>query len=93
MGFPSDVENDPILDKLLDIGEGNTDNKKLSREKNEERRLFYVALTRAKKKVYLNLPINKEASCYMYELRDILNNKRRLTYEYARNSKQTLESL
>ena len=87
MGFPSDVENDPILDKLLDIGEGNTDNKKLSREKNEERRLFYVALTRAKKQVYLNLPINKEASCYMYELRDILNNKRRLTYEHARNSK------
>lgn len=44
-GFPSEVADDPILDYLLHEGE--------NFENAEERRLFYVALTRAKHKVYL----------------------------------------
>ena len=45
MGFPSKIQDAPILDLLLD----NCDQYPYA----EERRLFYVALTRAKKKVIL----------------------------------------
>jgi len=44
-GFPSEVDDDPLLDLLL------TD--KDSYEHSEERRLFYVALTRAKEHIHL----------------------------------------
>lgn len=44
-GFPSEVADDPILNYLLHEGD--------SYENAEERRLFYVALTRAKHKVFL----------------------------------------
>ncbi len=43
-GFPSEVADDPILDYLLHEGDGY--------ENAEERRLFYVALTRARHRVY-----------------------------------------
>ncbi len=45
MGFPSEIEDDPILNLVTN----NRPNEKISFP--EERRLFYVALTRAKKKV------------------------------------------
>ncbi len=44
-GFPSEIADDPILDNLLQDG-GRYENA-------EERRLFYVALTRARHKVFL----------------------------------------
>lgn len=45
MGFPSKVQNPPLVDMLLENAE--------QYPYAEERRLFYVALTRAKRKVYL----------------------------------------
>lgn len=45
MGFPSQIADDKVLNLLL--------NSKEPYEHAEERRLFYVALTRAKKRVYL----------------------------------------
>ncbi|PWS30465.1 UvrD-helicase domain-containing protein [Pedobacter paludis] len=44
-GFPSEMADDPILNNLLREGE--------TYENAEERRLFYVALTRARHQVYL----------------------------------------
>jgi DNA helicase-4 len=44
-GFPSEMADDPILSYLLHEGDGY--------ENAEERRLFYVALTRARQKVFL----------------------------------------
>ena len=44
-GFPSEVVDDPLLDLVLATPEGHPNA--------EERRLFYVAITRAKRKVYL----------------------------------------
>lgn len=45
MGFPSKVQNPPIVDLLLENADNFPDA--------EERRLYYVALTRAKKRVFL----------------------------------------
>ncbi len=45
LGFPSKIQNDPIIECLLGVKE--------SFPYAEERRLFYVALTRAKVKTYL----------------------------------------
>lgn len=45
MGFPSKIHDSPILDLLLDNCE--------QYPYAEERRLFYVALTRAKKKAFI----------------------------------------
>lgn len=45
MGFPSKIQDDPVVDLLLEAKE--------DFPYAEERRLFYVALTRAKKKSYL----------------------------------------
>lgn len=57
MGFPSKVQDAPILKLLLD----NCDNYPFA----EERRLFYVALTRAKKKVFLLTVEGKESEFAM----------------------------
>ncbi|MCQ2427208.1 MAG: topoisomerase DNA-binding C4 zinc finger domain-containing protein [Clostridia bacterium] len=54
MGFPSRMQDDPILDLLLENKE--------SYPFAEERRLFYVALTRAKTKTYLLLQKNHEST-------------------------------
>lgn len=53
LGFPSRVENNPLTDLLLEHSD--------SYEYAEERRLFYVALTRAKKHVYLLTVKDKES--------------------------------
>ena len=45
MGFPSQIGNHPLVDLLLE----DSDQYPYA----EERRLFYVALTRAKKKVFV----------------------------------------
>ena len=62
MGFPSKIQDSPILELLLE----NTD----SFIDAEERRLFYVAMTRAKKKVFL-LTIKDKESDFVCELRSL----------------------
>lgn len=59
LGFPSKIEQDKILEYIR------KDTKKDFLD--EERRLFYVALTRAKKNVYLFTP-RKKASVFVKEL-------------------------
>ena len=60
MGFPSRIQDAPILNLLLD----NCDSYPYA----EERRLFYVALTRAKKKVFL-VTVKGQESVFARELR------------------------
>ena len=61
MGFPSKVQNPPLADMLLENADQFPDA--------EERRLFYVALTRARKKVYL-VTVEKNTSVFAKELID-----------------------
>ena len=61
MGFPSMIQDSPILDLLLE----NSDDYPHA----EERRLFYVALTRAKKKVIL-LTVKDKESVFVQELKE-----------------------
>lgn len=60
MGFPSKIQDAPILDLLLD----NCDQYPHA----EERRLFYVALTRAKKKAFI-MTVNGQESEFAMELK------------------------
>jgi len=62
MGFPSKIQDAPILDLLLN----DSDNYPYA----EERRLFYVALTRAKKKVFL-LSLKGKESEFVTELQAV----------------------
>ena len=61
MGFPSKIQDAPILDLLLD----NCDQYPHA----EERRLFYVALTRAKKKVFI-VTVSEKESEFAMELKN-----------------------
>ena len=61
MGFPSKIQDAPILELLLD----NCDLYPYA----EERRLFYVALTRAKIKTFI-VTINKQESIFAMELKN-----------------------
>jgi len=61
MGFPSKIQDSPILDLLLENSDSYPDA--------EERRLFYVAMTRAKKKVIL-VTLKDRESYFFYELHD-----------------------
>lgn len=60
MGFPSKIQDDAILELLLEHRE--------SYPFAEERRLFYVALTRAKTKVYL-ITVKDEESVFALEMK------------------------
>ena len=60
MGFPSKIQDDPLVDCLLEGKE--------SFPFAEERRLFYVALTRAKKKAFLVTDMSN-SSVFTVELR------------------------
>ena len=64
LGFPSEICDDPLLEMLLE----KCDNYVFA----EERRLFYVALTRAKKKVFL-VTIKGRESFFIREIKRILN--------------------
>ena len=66
MGFPSRVENDPAVDLLLSCSDDYPDA--------EERRLFYVALTRVRKKVFL-LTLEGKESSFVGELRGLWGDK------------------
>jgi len=57
--FPSQIEDDPILDLVLSIKEMTSNA--------EERRLFYVAITRARKNVYL-IASKKNPSSFVREI-------------------------
>ncbi|MDD5703811.1 MAG: 3'-5' exonuclease [Dehalococcoidales bacterium] len=59
LGFPSQIENDPII-KLVTIEDS-------SMPFAEERRLFYVALTRTKNRVYIIVP-KRRPSRFLVEL-------------------------
>lgn len=61
MGFPSNIKNTNISNQLFKIDDN----------LGEERRLFYVALTRTKNEVYIFTPINKESIF----ISDIYNDK------------------
>ena len=74
MGFPSTIENDPILKLVID------DKDKDDIEHAEERRLFYVALTRTKKKVYL---YGEQGAYFIEEIYKDKNNKEGHHYESA----------
>ncbi len=60
MGFPSKIQDAPIVQLLLEKGD--------QYPNAEERRLFYVALTRAKKKAYI-LTVEGHESSFVKELR------------------------
>ena len=62
LGFPSQIEDDKILRFVL--------NKKEYYPYEEERRLFYVALTRTKNEVYLLIPVNKK-SIFVDEIKKV----------------------
>ena len=62
LGFPSQIEDDKILRFVL--------NKKEYYPYEEERRLFYVALTRTKNSVYLLIPVNKK-SIFVNEIKKV----------------------
>lgn len=66
MGFPSKVQDAPILELLLE----NSDAYPYA----EERRLFYVALTRARKKAYL-LTVQGQESQFAMELKKAYGEK------------------
>lgn len=61
-GFPADVSDDPLLDLVLAAPD--------EYPHGEERRLFYVAMTRARRRVYLVSPESaaRPASCFIEEL-------------------------
>ena len=67
MGFPSKLEDDSILNLVSP----KTDKYPFS----EERRLFYVALTRTKSYIYLYTPIYNE-SIFVKEIKSIIRSKR-----------------
>lgn len=58
-GFPSGVSDDPVLEIVMAQAD--------ELQHGEERRLFYVAITRARKTVYLLAPL-KRASPFIHEL-------------------------
>ena len=60
MGFPSKLQNPPLIDLLLEKADTYPDA--------EERRLFYVALTRARRRVYL-VTTEKNLSSFAQELK------------------------
>lgn len=68
MGFPSQISDAPILRLLLD----NCDHYPFA----EERRLFYVAITRAKKKVWL-VTLKGNESVFVKEIDEVYGEKMR----------------
>ena len=65
LGFPSKIEDDPVMKLVL----------KQAKEIDyaEERRLFYVAMTRTKNRVYMIVPKNKPSQ-FVLEIKDSFTN-------------------
>ena len=70
LGFPNQIKNNNIIELLNDYKIDNQE---------EERRLFYVALTRTKGNIYLIIP-NKNISTFAQEI--IKENKKNIEYIY-----------
>lgn len=64
LGFPSKIIEDPVLNLVL---------KNLLIEYEEERRLFYVALTRTKNKIYILNHTSKKLSIFLEQLINVCN--------------------
>lgn len=64
LGFPSKIENDPIMKLVIKDDE--------DMEFAEERRLFYVSLTRTKNRVYIITPKNKPSK-FILEIKERFN--------------------
>lgn len=73
VGFPNQISDDPILSYVL------TDSENYSFA--EERRLFYVALTRTKNKTYIIAPESQE-SIFAKELKDGIYLREGYNYNY-----------
>ncbi|MCL1137215.1 UvrD-helicase domain-containing protein [Shewanella pneumatophori] len=73
-GFPSKIDNDPILDVMLPTLDSFKDS--------EERRLFYVALSRAKQRVFVQAELGKESS-FIKELRSFTDDINIINSELA----------
>lgn len=80
-GFPSQIESDPILNLIEDVP-------KEPLEFAEERRLFYVALTRTKNRIYILSPISKPSK-FVQELIENYGDK---VKSDVRISKETIEA-
>lgn len=65
LGFPSKIQDDPIMQLVIKNDE--------AMDYAEERRLFYVALTRTKNRVYLITPIH-HPSKFIVEIKDSFTN-------------------
>lgn len=65
MGFPSKIEDDPVMKLVI------KEDEKIDFA--EERRLFYVALTRTKNRVYIVTPQNKPSK-FILEIKDNFTN-------------------
>lgn len=65
LGFPSKIEDDPIMKLVIKDDEGV--------DFEEERRLFYVALTRTKNRVYIITPQNRPSK-FITEIKDKFSN-------------------
>ena len=65
LGFPSKIEDDPVMKLVIPDDE--------SMDFEEERRLFYVALTRTKNRVYIITPQNKPSK-FITEIKDKFTN-------------------
>ena len=75
-GFPSQIEDDPVLDLLFPPDE--------NYPFGEERRLFYVALTRAKRNTFIVAPSNIPPSEFLDELREMAYEKPNLIKDLSR---------
>lgn len=74
-GFPSKIPNDPLFDHVLKISKEDIDYA-------EERRLFYVALTRTKNNVFLIFDENHPSEFY----KDLLNSENQNKIEFRKYS-------
>ena len=63
LGFPSKIEDDPVMKLVIKDDE--------SMDFEEERRLFYVALTRTKNRVYIITPQTRPSK-FILELKEVL---------------------
>ncbi|WP_296862207.1 UvrD-helicase domain-containing protein [uncultured Methanobrevibacter sp.] len=78
-GFPNKISDDPIMDFVINDSD--------QYEFGEERRLFYVALTRTKNNVYLLVP-NNDKSQFVEELENDINKLEIL----SNNSEETFDN-
>jgi DNA helicase-4 len=65
--FPSVIEDDPVLD-LVAAPRENFQNA-------EERRLMYVAITRARKQLFFIRPGNEKQKTFIREIEEMVNSK------------------